>query len=58
MDVFRTGPDGFEQGIEGRRTAVDVADGDGAWVHGGVASSRAAEFLRELAGNIAQLIVE
>jgi hypothetical protein len=56
--VVRAGSDRFEQGIERRRTAVDVTESDSSWVHGGAASSRAAEFLCELAGNITQLLVE
>ena len=28
--VLGAGPDGVEQGVQGRRAAVDVADGDGA----------------------------
>src|SRR4051794_32027317 len=31
--VLRAGPDGVEEGMEGRRAAVDVADGDGATGH-------------------------
>ena len=34
--VLGSGPDRFEEGVEGRRTAVDVTDGDSAWVHGGI----------------------
>lgn len=48
MQSSKTGLNSFEQGVEGRRTAVDVTNGDCAWVHFRVASSRAAEFLREL----------
>ena len=33
--VLGTWPDRFEEGMEGRRTAVDVTDSDGALVHGG-----------------------
>ena len=32
--VLGAGSDRFEQGVERRRTAVDVTDGDGARVHG------------------------
>ena len=33
--VLGAGPDGVEQGVQGRRAAVDVADGDGARGHHG-----------------------
>ena len=33
--VLGAGLDCFDEGVERRRTAVDVTDGDGARVHGG-----------------------
>ena len=50
--------DRFDEGVESRRTTMDITDGDCAGLHGGVASLWGAEFLRELAVNIAQRYVE
>ena len=34
--VIGAGPDRLKKGVKSRRTAVNVTNGDGAWVHGRV----------------------